>query len=182
MAKFLFGKTVTFAADNYGQGNVFVQLSMPMAYSLMDLIQIVKLYTDYDDTYDWTFSNPRDASKTVSLKKHGAGLDDIRFDEFKNISPTILCEYGRLKISIGGRGSLKYRKVFPQIYQAVGQFPTLKEIKKKKTPPHLGETVRAETIAAFGDKLKDTFKRKYQISDEIIEGFFGEENALIRLE
>ncbi|MFD2561727.1 hypothetical protein [Aquimarina rubra] len=193
MSKYIIAKTATISIKNYAQGNVFIQMDLPMSYSLLDLIQIIKMYSNYDDTYDWSFINPNEKDKNLSLRNDFEKIDKIRFDEYRNITPAINCIYGPIEMEIGVRGHLKYRKVYPTIYQAVGCFPTEEEFVKNikipdidgkytilgKSLPSASHLINTDLIE-YGEKLKKYFKNKYKISSETIESFFGTENALIK--
>jgi len=192
MSKYIIAKTATFSIENYSHGNVFIQMDLPMSYSLLDLIQIIKMYSNYDDTYDWNFINAYEKNKNLSLKNDLKKIDKIRFDEYKDVTPAINCIYGPIEMEIGVRGHLKYRKVYPTIYQAVGYFPTEEEFLKnikipdidckytvpRKSLPSASHLINNDLIE-YGERLKKYFKNKYKISDKTIESFFGIENALV---
>jgi len=150
------------------------------------------MYSNYDDTYDWNFINAYEKNKNLSLKNDLKKIDKIRFDEYKDVTPAINCIYGPIEMEIGVRGHLKYRKVYPTIYQAVGYFPTEEEFLKnikipdidckytvpRKSLPSASHLINNDLIE-YGERLKKYFKNKYKISDKTIESFFGIENALV---
>lgn len=168
-------------------------MHIPMTYSLFDLAQIIRLYTDYSDTYDWTFINPYEENKSLSLRNDRDDLEDIKFDEYRNITPYIKCLYGPIEMHLGVRGHQKYGKVYPSIYQAVGKFPTEEEFLKNIEIPDIdGEyTIPGKSLPSashvisndlieYGERLKVYFKNKYKISDEIEEESTFKPNRLVK--
>lgn len=177
MSKFIIAKTTSFTIVNYKKGAGYIQMDLPMSYTLLDIITIIKIFSDYGDTFDWTFENPRDKKKNLSYKKDKDKIAETRFDEYKDISPEIYCFYGPICIKIGARGFLKYKKVYPTIYQAKDGFPTEKEIKKNLD---LENKYTQDTLNTIGLHLKNHFSTIYKISTTTILSFFGEENELIK--
>lgn len=178
MSKFIIGKTVSFALEGKYRG-ILLDMDLPMSYTLYDMMQIIKMYANYTDKYEWKFINPYDENKALSSIMDNEKLDKIKFDEYRDVTPAINCFYGNLNISIGARGHLKYKKVFPTIYQAVGNFPSEENLindaqieKDKKWTK--------EGLKDFDDKLKTYFKSKYNITDEVVASFFGDQNDLAR--
>jgi len=194
MSKFIIARTVTIRVINYHYGIPLVQIDTPVSYSLCDMIQMIKMWTKYADIYDWEFSNPEESgSKTLSLKNDRAKMEDTEFDVYRKGSPYIICKYGPIAIELGARGFIKYRKVYPTIYQAVGYFPTEEEYVKNisvadidgkytvpmKTLPSASHSINNELVE-YGEKMKEFFKNKYQISNEIVEDSPYNENKLIK--
>lgn len=176
MAKFVNGKTISFGLTGK-HSDVYFQIDAPMCYTLYDIVQIIKMYSDYTDKYEWKFINSYDESKILNAVSDEK-LDSIKFDEYRNVTPSINCIYGDLEISIEARGYLKYTKVYPTIYQATGNFPSEDNlmnddeiIKVKRTKDELKD---------FDEKLKTYFKNKYKITDEIVTTYYGEQNDLVR--
>ncbi len=176
MAKFVHGKTLSFGLKGK-YSDIFFQIDAPMCYTLYDIMQIIKMYGGYTDKYDWKFINSYDESKTLISEKSEI-LDSIKFDDYRNITPSIDCIYGGLEISIGARGSLKYTKVYPTIYQVTGNFPSENKLLNDDGVINVKRT--KEELVDFDEKLKAYFKNKYKITDEIVTSFFGEQNNLVR--
>lgn len=195
MSKFIIGRTLTISIENYSYGCSYIQMDTPMSYSLYDLIQMIKMWTNYTDTYDWIFSNPYKDSgvKNLSLENDREEIENTAFHKFRKSTPTIICNYGPIEIELGARGFLKYRKVYPTIYQAVGYFPTeeefLNNIKSndidgkyttpRKTLPSAEHLINDDLIQ-YEERLKEYFKNKYKISNDIVEGSNLNENKLIK--
>ncbi|MDO5615592.1 MAG: hypothetical protein Q4G16_05340 [Cruoricaptor ignavus] len=194
MSKFIIGSTLTVSIENYSYGSPCIQMDTPMSYPLYDLVQMIKMWTNYTDTYDWIFSNPYEDSgvKSLSLKNNKEEIENTAFHEFRKSTPYIICNYGPIEIQLEARGFLKYRKVYPTIYQAVGYFPTEQEFLNniKSIDIHGKYTIPSKTLPSsehlinndliqYGEKLKNYFKTKYKISNEIVEGSAFNENKLI---
>ncbi|MDR2921619.1 MAG: hypothetical protein LBV72_19920 [Tannerella sp.] len=193
MGKFILAATLNITIENYSHGSPCIQMVTPMTYSLFDLVQIIRLYTGYSDTYDWTFINPYEKNKDLSLRNNSDNLENVKLNEFRNITPFIKCIYGSIEMHLGVRGHLKYGKVYPTIYQAVGKFPTEEEFIKNiqipdidgkytipgKSLPSASHLINNDLIE-YGEKLKDYFKNKYKISNEIEEESTFKPNKLVR--
>jgi len=193
MGKFILAATLTIKIENYSHGSPYIQMETPMTYSLFDLVQIIKLYTNYSNTYDWTFINPYEENKNLSLRNDKDNLENVKFNKYRNITPFIKCFYGPIEMHLGVRGHLKYGKVYPTIYQAVGRFPTEEEFVKnietsdidgKYTVPRKSlpsaEHVVNDGLVEYGERLKEYFKNRYKISDEIEEESTFKPNKLVR--
>lgn len=195
MSKFIIANTITISIENYSFGKPYIQIDTPASYSLYDLIQMIKMWTKYTDTYDWVFSNPYEDSgvKNLSLNNDREEIENTAFDKFRKHTPYIICNYGTIEIKLGARGFMKYRKTYPTIYQAVGYFPTEEEFLNNikaidmdgkytipsKTLPSASHLINDDLIQ-YGEELKDYFKNKYQISNEIVDGSTFNENKLIK--
>jgi len=193
MAKFIIAKTLTIKVNNYNFGSPEIQMNIPLSYSLHDLIQIIKISTGYTDNYDWKFRNPYEENKNLSLKNDSDKIKNISFGKYKSVTPYIICIYGSIELYLGVRGFVKYRKVYPTIYQAVGKFPTEEEFVKNieiqdidgkytvpmKTLPSAQHLI-SDKLIETGERLKEYFKNRYKISDEIVEGSTFAENKLVR--
>jgi len=193
MSKFIYAKSTTISIENYKRGHVFVQMDLPMSFSLLDLVEIIKMYSDYNNTYDWTFDNERKKNKSLSLRNDFKKLEKIRLHEFQDLNPGIECFYGPIEMRISTRSSIKYRKVYPTIYQAHGRFPTEKEFLENIKIPNMdglytipgkskpsAEHMINEDLIKYGERLKSHFMNKYKISSEIVDSFYGAENLLIK--
>lgn len=194
MAKFIIAATLTIQIENYSHGRPCLQMEMTMSYSLRDIIEIIKMYTDYTDTYDWSFRNPYEENKNLSLAKNKEQIENTSFSEYRNITPYVICYYGPIEIHLGVRGFKKYTKVYPTIYQAVGKFPTEEEFAKnikisdidgkytipRKPLPSTSHVINDDLIE-YGERLKEYFKSKYKISDEIDESSTFKNNKLARI-
>lgn len=178
MKKYLIAKNITFKIINYKHGIPMFTIMAPMTYSLLDYIQIIKIYTNYDNTYEWIFINPDDETKIINSNTNY--LDDIKYDEFKNIAPYIYCLYGSIKISIGTRGYSKHYKVYPTIYDAYGRFPTEEEFTKDIEIKDMKTRHLATDLSLFDIEMRTYFKNKYKISDEKETSFFGEQYKLLK--
>ncbi len=194
MSKFIIAKTLTLQIENYTYGKPYIQIDIPVSYSLYDLIEIIRMWTNYAHAYDWEFSNPYEKSGSInlSLKNNREEIERTTFDEFRKTTPSIICKYGPIEIQIAARGFIKYRKVYPTIYQAAGYFPTeddfLNHIKisdidgkytvSTRSPPSSSHLINNDLIE-LGEKLKVYFKNKYKISNEIVKGSTFDENELI---
>lgn len=193
MAKFIIASTLTIQIENYNYGTPYIQMVTPVTYSLSDLIQIIKLYTNYNNTYDWSFINPYEEAKALCLQNSSDKLENVQFNEYRNITPYIKCIYGPIEIHLGARGHVKYGKVYPTIYQAVGKFPTEEKFVKnieipdidgkytiaRKPLPSAVHLISNDLIE-YGEKLKEYFKSKYKISDEIEEESTFKPNKLVK--
>lgn len=177
MAKTVIAKTITFALTGKNS-NVFFQIDAPMCYTLYDMVQIIKMYAQYSNKYAWKFVNEYNDAKTLNNVADEV-LDAVKFDEYRDITPAILCFYDNLEIKISVRGHLKYTKVYPTIYQAVGFFPPEEELSKDMESSN-DKPPTKEELKDFDEKLKSYFKSKYKITDEIVSSFFGEQNNLAR--
>lgn len=193
MGKFIIAQTLTIKIENYSHGYPYIQMDTPMSYSLFDMIQIIKMYTSYTDKYNWKFRNPYEENKNLSLENDREKIENTSFGKYRSVTPYILCTYGPIEILLGVRGFLKYAKVYPTIYQAVGKFPTEDEFEKnikisdidgKYTIPRKSlpsaEHVISDSLAEYGERLKEYFKTKYKISNEIDEESTFKPNKLIK--
>ena len=182
MAKFIIAKTLTIKVNNYNFGSPNIQMDIPMSYSLHDLIQIVKMATGYTDNYDWTFGNPYEENKNLSLKINRDKIENTSFDEYRHITPYIICTYGTIELHLGVRGFFKYRKVYPTMYMLCGRFPTEGEFinDMKISEEEMNLMKNKDELKDLGESLKGYFKNKYKISDEIVENSTFGENKLVR--
>lgn len=182
MAKFVIAKTLTIRLENYGHGRPDIQMDIPMSYSLWDLVWIIQAYTNYKDTYDWTFRNPHDESKNLSLKNDRGQVENTSFDEFHGVAPYIVCMYGPLEIHLGARGYKKYGKVYPTMYMSFGKFPTEGEFVNNVaiSKEDMQRVQKKDELKDLGGKLQEYFKNKYKISDEIVEGSSCDANKLVQ--
>ena len=117
MSKFIIARTLSIQIENYTYGKPFIQMDTPVSYSLYDLIEIIRMWTKYTNTYDWEFSNPYEesGSKNLSLKNNREEIDSITFDKYRKSTPYIMCKYGSIEMKLEVRGLIKYRKVYPTI-------------------------------------------------------------------
>lgn len=180
MAKFLIAKTLTINVENYSHGRPYIDLDLTLDYSLLDLIEIIKMYTGYANLYDWKFINPYEEDENLSFKNDGNKFDDIQFGKYRSVTPAIECFYGSVKMRLGVRGHRKYSKVYPTVIQAAGRFPTEEELVGNIGIADNDEKRSAEDLKAFEEKLKVYFKNKYKISDEIAEGSAFGQNKLVK--
>jgi hypothetical protein len=51
MAKFIVSKDFHIELDNYKHGSPYVCIKTPIDFSYLDLIQIIKIYTNYKNIY-----------------------------------------------------------------------------------------------------------------------------------
>lgn len=176
MAKFVNGKTISFGLKGK-HSDVYFQIDAPMCYTLYDIVQIITMYAGYTGKYEWKFINSYDETKTLR-SLNNEELDRIKFDEYRNVTPSIDCVYGDLEISIGARGNLKYTKVYPTIYQATGNFPLEDNLLNDDAVIKVNRT--KGDLTDFEEKLKIYFKNRYKITDEIVTTFLDEQNNLAR--
>jgi hypothetical protein len=179
MKKFIVAKNCTIKLNNYLHGCPYVGVTIPMALSFFDLIYIIKLYTNYDDTYNFDFHFVNSQTNLLSRYKKD-DLDNIKIREGSPSGGYITGIYGKMEFDIGFRGFSKYAKVYPVAYQAQGIFPTINEFIKNMPVPNMDKFYTKDDLQDFNEKLKIYFKSKYKISDEKEEGSFFEENKLIK--
>jgi|GEM_PF-6120265 len=182
MAKFIIAKTLTIKVNNYNFGSPDIQMDIPMSYSLHDLIKIVQIITGYKDNYDWTFRNPYEENKNLSLKTDRDKIENTSFDEYRSKTPSIICTYGAIELQLGARGFLKYKKIYPTMYMLCGRFPTEEEFinNMKISEEEMNLTKNKGDLKDLEETLKEYFKAKYKISDEIVENSTFGENKLVR--
>jgi len=181
MAKFIIAKTLTIQIENYSHGRPYIQMEMTMSYSLRDIIEIIKMYTNYTDIYDWSFRNPYEEDKNLSLTKDKEKIENTSFSEYRNVTPYVVCYYGPIKIHLGVRGFKKYTKVYPTIYMAEGRFPTEKEFADNIRISDMDMKRNKDELKDLDDRMKKYFKSKYKISDEVDESSTFKNNKLVSI-
>jgi len=202
MAKSILSMCFSMELRNFKKGYPIFRVDVPVEYTFADLIQIIKIITGYGDKYDWDFVYYENTHHTVDYEKYigdkkavsiksyfdNRNYDEIRWSErdrssFFNGGVTE-CIYGDMRIDISTRSDRKQTKVYPEMYNAEGIFPSEKEFEKgitNKVRKKLGtlremlaKTERLfekEELKEIDEKLKDYFKNKYKISDELSEFF-----------
>ena len=163
-----------------GWSEVYFRVMTPMVYTLRDITDMIKMYTGYTGKYGWSFENEYEPEKNFTCNDNDKMLDEIEFEKFKRNTPEILCEYGQFKMTIGARGYKKYTKVYPTDFFGEGTFPTEDEIVLGVTLKDEYVEVSEEKGQEFLKKLQAHFKAKYKMTDEIVDAFYGEQNALVK--
>ncbi|MDR0604411.1 MAG: hypothetical protein LBG80_08940 [Bacteroidales bacterium] len=182
MAKFIVAKDFHIELDNCKYGSPYIRIKMPIDFSYLDLIQIIKIYTNYKDTYEWDFFFPYYQMNLLSKHKKEE-LGNIKIRQYFEVPPNMDCIYGPIKINIGkmAKSFNKYHKVYPVAFEAAGIFPSEEEFRNKKLLKDITKKYTEEDLKEFNSILKEYFKNKYKISDEIYPGeesFYG--NMLIK--
>jgi hypothetical protein len=182
MAKFIVSKDFHIELDNYKHGSPYVRIKTPIDFSYFDLIQIIKMYTNYKDTYEWDFFFSYYQMNLLSKHKK-VEFDNIKVRQYFEVPSNMDCIYGPIKINIGKmtRSFNKYHKVYPVAFEATGIFPSEEEFRNEKPVKDMRKKYTEEDLKDFNNLLKQYFKDKYKISDEIYPGeesFYG--NMLIK--
>ena len=191
MSKFVTACDFTFRAGNYAKGYPIFYVTIPLSFSLLDLLNIIRAYTDYTGEYEYDFYSVY--HKTYYSSKYRQNeLDNIEINEFMDISPSMICSFGSLKIEISKRGKsgVKWSKIYPEAFMGSENFPEEKEFKKLKNissekvaeffKKNSGELAinyyhylpaelqkpKKENFKEYNEKLKEIFKNKYKMSDE----------------
>jgi len=193
MSKFVIGKNFSILLVNHSIGKKpILYLQIPISYSLFDIIQIIKMYTDYSDKNDWKFYHSNDENKKVlSLKDDWIKLNNTSYSEYRGIYTGVICIYGKMIFKLGVRGHLKYRKVYPTIIMGIEDFPNentfkdngkyssldstvLKKISEEKSIDMNPKRYNPKDLEIFNSKLKKYFKNKYKILGEPNDSYEGE--------
>jgi hypothetical protein len=155
----------------------YVHLTIPLDLSFLDLINIIKMYTNYGDAYEWDFYF--DYYNMNLLSKHKKEeFDDIKIRQYMATSAYNKCVYGPFEFILHKRNFKKYTKVYPIADEADGIFPTEEEFIKKI--PTKDKKYTKDDLTEFNEKLKEIFRKKYKISDEIDDWGYGS-NKLVRI-
>jgi hypothetical protein len=136
MGKFVISKTLIFRVANYGKNYPLLYITTPMAYTLFDLLDIIKMYAGYTGEYSFDFY--LEYPETYFSKEYKKDeLDNIIIDEFMGISPSMICSFGPLKIEVGkgSKSFKKWTKIYPEAFMGNGIFPEENEFKKLKDIP-----------------------------------------------
>jgi hypothetical protein len=183
MKKFIIASNFVFVLTNYetplGKQRSDIHFEMPLQSSYMDLLQIIKMYTKYNDSNKWEFFPSYKGGKSLKELYKGRDFDEIKVEEIFGIYFHADMTYGPMTFEIGARGHLKYSKVYPHIYQGHGTFPTEQEFAEKKIFPDRDVLYGEEHYSKFNEEIKIYFKNKYKISDEIYENTWNS-NKLIK--
>jgi hypothetical protein len=186
MKKFITAKHFTFKLDNYEpyeKGRTvycpIIYFKLPLQLSYMDLLQTIKIYTKYDGGYEWEFYPSYKEGKSLKELFKGRDFDELKIDEIFGVYYNADMTYGSMKFEIGARKLLKYSKVYPQIFQGHGTFPTEKEFMENTLLPDSEVLYKEEHYSEFNEEMKIYFKNKYKISDEIYESTWNS-NKLIK--
>jgi hypothetical protein len=197
MGKFVNAKDCSLQVVNYRKNSPVIQITMSMQYSCLDILEILKMYTGYNENADFDFYNVYN-KEYFSTKYGHKNFDDVTIGDFQGISPEVICSFGPFKIKYSFRRHQKWSKVYPLAYQAYGNFPNEKEynkldnvsydklaeyLKKNSTERFMATSAlplyKEDYLKEFNEKLKEYFRNKYKISDEIYETTWNS-NKLIR--
>jgi hypothetical protein len=202
MSKFVRAKNFCFQVVNYKNEYPYVVITIPMAYTFLDLLDIIKMYTGYTEEHNFDFYSTYDEIY-LSSKYEQNEYDNVKIHEFIEVSPSAICSFGPLKIEIGkqSKSHRKWTKVYPEAFEAIGNFPQEKEFKKlknvssKELNKYLTENYlkivsinssprtkkfAKEDLKEFNEKLKEHFKKKYTISDEIYETTWNSNRIILK--
>jgi hypothetical protein len=179
MAKWIPAKDIYIRLENYKHGEPYVYLIMPLDFSFADFIQTIKIATNYGDRFEWDFYFDYYNMNLLSKYKKEE-FCDIKLRQYMEVSTNNKCNYGPLTFYLQKRGYFhKHTKVHPIIKEAVGIFPTEDEFIKKAFVKDINKKHPEEYLKNTNEKLKEIFKTKYKISDEIDGGGYGS-NKLIK--
>jgi hypothetical protein len=211
MAKYVRATFVNIFLRNYRHGTPNFRLDIPYDYTVSDLIEIVKICTGYSNKYGWeifVFNNYLDKFDMETLQPiHDKKAKKIPFKTYfenKTIDEVTLAEIrearSKLNNSLGTPLELNYgpiiihtyqdirrsrkgiTKVYPDVYNRTGVFPTEEEFIKNvriegngtKNGIHeresvvdiIGKEFKKSELKEYDEKLKECFKGKYKKSDE----------------
>ncbi|MHC6204120.1 hypothetical protein ACYULU_13125 [Breznakiellaceae bacterium SP9] len=177
MKKFVIAKDFALVLENYEPSGDYhrsacrpsIHFELPLQLSYMDLLHIIKTYTKYEGSCEWEFYPSYKEGKNLKELYEGKDFGEVKVGEIFGSYFHANMTYGPMKFEIGGRGILKYPKVYPHIYQGHGTFPKEDEFIEKKPLPDMGILYKEEHYSDFNEEIKVYFKNKYKISDEIYE-------------
>ena len=195
MAKNLITKQVIFSLCDK-RNKAKLTMNLPMQYSLADIIYIISEYTGYRERFAWNIYNPYDKEKAIIDTTMKSDLVEINFAEFRGTTPDIVFTYGSVCILVGARGAKKSSKVYPFNFKGIGYFPDEDDIRKEEVSEKeiydyeyltdLATDLRMdipyrsdERFVDFQTTITKHFKDKYKLSDEVVSGFYSEENKLV---
>jgi hypothetical protein len=175
---------MNFVLKNFKQGKPVFRVYIPLEYRFSDLFEIIKIYTGYySDNYDFLYyenSNgwEKNIKKLASLKTYfsNRSYDEIRLSEYFESKGATEYFNGSIRIFIYSRNIRNQTKVYPEVYNANGIFPTEEEFKKGRTNKDMDKLTEKDELKGFDEKMKEYFKKKYKISDELSE-FYTWSNA-----
>ena len=130
MAKYISAFDCHFQIFNYKKEYPYVKITIPTDFSFFDLINIIKIYTEIKDEYEYDFYFSY-YNLHLSSKYKQNEFDNIKIHEYLSVSPNTICSYGPLKLKISHRYNRKWTKVYPIAFEAVGKYPDEKEMKNK---------------------------------------------------
>jgi hypothetical protein len=165
MAKFIYAKDYQIYLENDKFARPVAIITAPQLYSFLDLIDMIKIYANYGDKYEWDFYIIEKGLKLLS-KYSKNEFDDIKLGKLWVVEPSIDCYYGSIKFDIGKRRTIKYHKPYPEIYYGE-KFPSENELEKGKPFEKDKKVYTKEELAVFNEKFKEYFNTKYKISNEI---------------
>ena len=173
MGKFVIAKDYSFKIDNYEKNNPIITVRMPTQYTCLDILDIIRIYGEYEGIYDFDFFNTYD-NEYFSKKFGHKNFDNVIVTTFQGKGSSAICSFGPLKIYFGYRGHYKWSKVYPISNLACGKYPSEKEFTNLgKISPKERITYKEDTLKEFNEKLKLHFKNKYKITDEIYDPIFN---------
>lgn len=168
--------------ENYKHGRPYIVVLIPFGYTFFDLLQIIKIYTGYSDKYSWEVLLPyyNNINLLAYFKKEN--FNEIKLFEYYQTYPNTIWNYGSIRMDIGRRTIKNSSKSYPFVDNGVGKFPTEDEFMKKIKIKNIDQSYKKDENREFDEKLKEYFKGKYKISDEIDEYFsWRNVNKLIRI-
>ena len=202
MGKFVIANDLTFQIGNFRNDYSLFYITTPMVYSLLDLLDIIKIFAGYTGEYEYDFYSIY--YKTYFSSKYKQNdLEKITIDEFMGISPSMICSFGplKMKISKASKSLTKWKKIYPEVFMGYGNFPEenefnkLKNISSEKVAEFFNKNFtnlaltyyvlpeikkqNKDDFKDYNEKLKTFFKNKYKMSEEINEGTWNS-NKIIK--
>jgi len=143
-------------------------ITAPLFYSFLDLLDMIKILTNYGDKFDWDFLYWTKKEKINLLSKYiQKEFDNVKFGNiWTGIAGGggIECIYGYMQFDIGVGRNVKQYKAYPIMYTGT-KFPSEEEYNQVIAyKPIKYNDVELKII---NEKLKEHFNKKYKISNEI---------------